>query len=149
MGDMAVIPAWVTPPADAVEGCHRRAVELAPAHPWVRAVVAALDWVTGADRALAPATGRALAPTEAAVRAEMHVADGMMRFGDRTLPAEVWATFGVPPALVVTGDRDWLAGSAATMGWLLGVHDRPPLRVRQHAISRTSVSSSVDSPAWS
>lgn len=125
MGTVAVIPDWVTPAAGDIKGCHLRAHELAPNHLAARPIAATLDWVTGDHHT--PITARPLEPTEAAARSEMMLATAVLT-GQLGLPDDMWTMLAIPPGVAVTADETWLGQASATLGWLLGVHTRPPLR---------------------
>jgi hypothetical protein len=87
---------------------------------------AAISWVVGLQPA--PLTHREDEPTAAVGRAEMMLAD-CVAAGELHLPGELWAALGVPPRPPVTAHTGWAAGAAASLGWLLGVHTRPPIRL--------------------
>jgi hypothetical protein len=122
MGETAVIPAWVVQPPTQVADCHRIAHATAAQTGRVRmaAVAATVNWVTGGQPA--PLTERLDVPTAAVARAEMMLAIG-------PLHAELWRELGVEPREPVTNHPEWLEGVALALGWLLGIHSRPPLRL--------------------
>jgi hypothetical protein len=120
--DHAVIPAWVTPSAQAVADAHRIAhvTGAETGDVAARAVAASINWVTGGQ--LAPLTERTELPTRELVTAEWLLA-GSVEHGTTM----VWGS--VSPVVPVTLDRRWAAGTSAALGWLLGCTDRPPVRI--------------------
>lgn len=122
MGDTAVVPSWVAVPAIQVADCHRIAVWKVQhgAGTFTVAVAAALNWVTGGQES--PITDVADEPTRERVNAE-----AMLGWGP--IPHEVWVKAGVEPREPVTDDERWLKGAAHALGWLQGVHSRPPIEL--------------------
>jgi len=120
--DHAVIPAWVTPAAQAVADAHRIAHATAAQTGSNRAaaIAAAINWATGGQAA--PLTERTETPTRDLATAEWLLA-GSVEHGTPM----VWNT--VTPADPVTEDRGWAGGTSAALGWLLGLTDRPPVRI--------------------
>jgi hypothetical protein len=129
---VATVPAWVVPPpgqvADAHCLTHALVSELADAERAHRhaGACAAISWVVGLQPA--PMTSRGDESTTALVRAEMMLA-GAVAAGAPSLPDEVWAALEVPAMPPVTAHAGWANGVAAALGWLLGVHARPPVRL--------------------
>ncbi|MFC5230300.1 hypothetical protein [Pseudonocardia zijingensis] len=128
----ATVPAWVVPPPGSVADAHALTHALVGelqgddrAHRHAGAC-AAISWVVGLQPG--PMTHRDGEPTTAAVRGEMMLGDAVAA-GEIELPDAVWAALDVPPARPVTGHVGWAAGVAASLGWLLGVHTRPPVRL--------------------
>jgi hypothetical protein len=121
---LAVVPAWVVPNPTEVRDCHLiayRAFQESRA-PGLGGSYAAVNWVTGGQRA--PVTERIDPLSEALVRAEMWVAQSV---GMRApLPSDLWVRLGVEPREARTTDTEWTGGVSRTLGWLVGVHDRPP-----------------------
>lgn len=128
MGNLAIVPAWVAPPTSDIGGCHQFAAHYADRSRFARACAATFEWVVGGDDPdlVTPVSGRWLAPTEQASRAEMMLAAAVAT-GQDGLSADIWSALEVPPAVAVLRGQDWVNAAAATLGWLLGVHSRPPL----------------------
>lgn len=129
---VATVPAWVVPPPGQVADAHRLTHALVVeyegderAHRHAGAC-AAISWVVGLQPA--PLTHRGDAPTTGMVRAEMMLAD-CVAAGETDLPDEIWAALGVHPRSPVTAHAGWATGVAASLGWLLGVHSSPPVRL--------------------
>lgn len=122
MSDLAVIPGWVKPPHREVADCHRIAhVVAASSGSYSKAAIAAtINWVTAGQDA--PVTERTDEPTELVARAEMLVAD-------RVPFEDIPAMLGVDSPPPVTEHRGWCDGVALTLGWLLGIHSRPPIQL--------------------
>lgn len=122
MGETAVIPAWVVQPPAQVADCHRiaHAVATQTGDVPVSAVAATINWVTGGQES--PLTERPGEPTRDVARAEMLAAGG-------PVPADAWRSLGVEPRQPVTVHAGWCSAVAATLGWLLGVHTRSPIRL--------------------
>ena len=122
--DQAVIPAWVAPTAQAVADAHRIAHVTAADTGDIRtaAVAASVNWVTGGQPA--PLTERTDPVTRRLVETEWVLA------GNVELDTQSgWLFDDIPPADPVTDDRRWAAGAGVALGWLLGVHPRPPVQI--------------------
>jgi hypothetical protein len=126
MSFLAVVPSWVVPISTAVRDCHliaHRAFQESGSDR-LGGIYAAANWVTGGQRA--PVTEREDCPvSEALARGEMWAADSVSR--TVLLPPQIWASLGVEPRAPLTENREWSQGVARALGWLVGVHDRPPL----------------------
>lgn len=125
---LAVIPTWAAPAAREIHDAHRIAQALGAAQPdahAVRAAAATLHWVTGVQPA--PLSGRPAGEVTAGeARGEMMLASAVA-FGQLDLADDVWAMLGVAPARAISGHRGWADGVGAAAGWLLGVHEAPPV----------------------
>lgn len=121
MTDMAVIPAWVVQPTQEVADCHRIAHVVADdtGNARLAGIAASINWATGGQPS--PLTERDGDPSAAVARAEM------MAAYDANMPQELWSALGVEPREPVTENEGWREGVALTLGWLLGVHSRPPI----------------------
>lgn len=122
MGETALIPAWVVQPPAQVADCHRiaHATAVRTGRARLQAVAASINWVTGGQDA--PMTERGDEPTAAVARAEYMVAGG-------PVPADAWRTLGVAPRDAVTDHPVWSEGVGLALGWLLGIHSRPPVEL--------------------
>lgn len=112
MQTQAVIPAWVAPPPRAVADCLRLAYAAALQTGGHRdqAIAATISWVTGLQDA--PLTEQRGEATAELALAEMMIADGHD-----------------PHHQAVTANRNWTAGVAVTLSWLLGLYSAPPLQL--------------------
>ena len=125
--DQAVIPAWAAPAAQAVADAHRIAHVTYADLGDLRAggVSASINWATGGQDA--PITERTEPVTRDLVQAEWMLA-GSVELGSTSM---VWGA--ITPREPVVRDRTWAVGVGAALGWLLGVHPRPPVAIpRRH-----------------
>jgi hypothetical protein len=126
MSDTAVIPAWVVVPPAEVADCHRiaHAIAVKTQDLTVAGVAATVNWVTGGQES--PITGRELpggsGPDVGVARVEMLAAGG-------PVPAEMWRHYGLEPRGPITDHPGWCRAVSSTLGWLLGVHTRPPFQL--------------------
>lgn len=120
----------MTVPTGDVGACHHFAARFAEQSRFARAVAATFEWVVGDGDPdiVSPVSGRSLAPSERVARAEMMLASAVAS-GQLGLADDVWSSLKLEPAAAVLTAEDWVNAAAATLGWLLGVHRRPPLRV--------------------
>src|SRR3712207_2580065 len=107
MSSLSVVSACVARPVGEVRDCHQlawRAFQESRSD-WAGGVYAALNWVTGGQRA--PVTERNDSPVTAALaRTEMHVAV-CVRYGCPPPPATMWTGNRIAPREAVTDNREW------------------------------------------